>query len=468
MNSDIAYASATELRALLDRGEVSAVEVAKASFDRISRLDPAIGAVVVAREEGALRDAEAADAVPAAERGPLHGIPVLIKDANETVDMPTSYGSRAMEGYLAGYDAVAVARLRSAGMIVLGKSNSPEFGLRPTTENGVFGPTRNPWDPARTAGGSSGGAAAALALGLVPVAQGSDGGGSCRIPASCCGVVGFKPSRGRIPWAPVAYEYWAGLATNGPLARTVRDAGLLLDAMAGPVVGEPYGVYEATRTAGAGRPVVVGVCTTPPHGNVDPRITEAVQATARALEASGCRVEEFELDLTGLADPFMTVLEGNTAATVEGLVGDAGLHLLEGNTLALALRGKAKSAGDYAAAVSAMRNHSARVMTDSERYDIVLTPTLSQVPPLIEGYPTQQDHLGRWQEYLDWLAFTYPYNCTGQPAVSLPGGLTEDGLPMGIQLVGRMGDDAGVLAVAALVEQARPWQQAYTQRFGSA
>jgi amidase/aspartyl-tRNA(Asn)/glutamyl-tRNA(Gln) amidotransferase subunit A len=466
VTNEIPYASVAGLRHLLDRGELSVAELTSATLHRIDTRNAEVSAVVQLRAEGALADAAEADGVAAGERGPLHGIPVLIKDANETVDMPTSYGSMAMVGFESGYDAVAVERLRAAGMIVIGKTNSPEFGLRPTTSNGEWGPTRNPWDTTRTAGGSSGGAAAALALGMVPVAQGSDGGGSCRIPASCCGVVGLKPSRGLIPWAPVAYEYWAGLATNGPLARTVADSRLLLEAMAGPVPGEPYGVSRPTASAAdTGRRRVVGVSTRNPHGDVDPRIVAAVQETARAFEEQGWAVEEIDLDLSGLAEPFMTVLEGNSAATVEGLVGESKLHLLENNTLALAMRGKGKSAGDYAAAVSTMRNRSASLMIATEPYDIVLTPTLTQLPQPIDGYDEAEDNVALWNRYLEWLGFTYPTNCTGQPAISLPGGLV-DGLPVGVQLVGRMGDDEGVLAAAEVIEQARPWAQTYLARFG--
>ncbi|MEI7991958.1 MAG: amidase [Actinomycetota bacterium] len=464
---DLSYTTASEQRLLLDKGEITSVELTKSTLERIDRFNPAVNAVVVLRAEGALADAARADAVPIGDRGPLHGVPALVKDATETVDMPTSYGCKALEGFESGYDAVAIERMRRAGMIIVGKTNTPEFGLRPTTENQVFGTTRNPWDHARTSGGSSGGAAAALALGMVALAQGSDGGGSCRIPASCCGVVGMKPSRGRVPWAPVSYELWAGLATNGPMARTVADTALLYAAMAGPVVGEPYGVYQSAPRA-AGVVPVVGVCTTPPHGTVDHRIIEAVNDTARALEREGWHVEELDLDLTGLYDPFMTVLEGNTAAAVDALIGDRGLDVLEANMLALALRGKSKSAGDYAAAVSAMRSRSAAVMIASERFDFVLTPTLTAVPHRLDDYPRLQTHEGRWQEYLDWLAFTYPFNCTGQPAISVPGTPSQDGLPIGVQLVGRMGDDAGVLEAAAVVERIRPWNTRYAERFAAA
>jgi Asp-tRNA(Asn)/Glu-tRNA(Gln) amidotransferase A subunit family amidase len=456
------YSTIGEITDAMRQGKLSCLELVDASLQRIERRNGKVNAVVGTRPEAARYEAEAADLVPQEKRGPLHGIPVLIKDLNELTDLPTTYGSRALSDNVAKFEALVVSRLKAAGAIVVGKTNTPEFGLRPTTENGVYGATRNPFDPHRTAGGSSGGAAAALATGMTPIALGGDGGGSCRIPASCCGIVGMKPSRGRVPWAPIAHEYWAALATNGPMARSVEDTRTMLDAMAGPVTGEPYGVSKPSRSAAdGGRPWRIGVCVTPAHGEVDDEVVDAVRATADVLRGLGHDVEDYDFDLGGLYDHWMTVVEANTAMTVEHVIGDGNLAGLEANTLALAMRGRQKSASDYAFAVHAMRNRSAEIMQAADSYDVILTPTLTYPAPPVDEDIDRLTHEERWRRYLDWLAFTYPINCTGQPAISLPGAWSRAGLPIGIQLVGRMGDDHSVLVVGAAIESARPWREKY-------
>lgn len=464
MERPIQLQTVDELHAAMADGHLTSMDVIEASLAQIDRHNEKINAVVALRGEAAREEARAADRVPPEERGPLHGLPILIKDLNELTDLPTTFGSRAFAGVTAPFEATVITRLRRAGAIVVGKSNTPEFGLRPTTENALFGPTRNPFDLSRHAGGSSGGAAAALASGMVPIALGGDGGGSCRIPASCCGVVGFKPSRGLVPWEPVAQEYWGGLATNGPLARTVADATAMLEVMAGPVIGEPYGVsIPRISAARRGEPLLVGWSIRPPHGQVAPEVAAAVRRAAASLAGLGHELEEFQLDLSGLEEPWLVVVEASTAMTVERSVGDTGLAALEANTLALALRGRQRSAADYAWAIHSMRNRSGEIMAALDRYDIVLTPTLTHTAPLVEDALDGQTHEERWRAYLDWLAFTYPINCTGQPAISLPGGRSEQGLPIGVQLIGRMGDDQGVLAVAAQLEGAQPWRETYNE-----
>jgi amidase len=454
-----------ELQAAMGRGDVTSVELVEASLAQIERHNDTLNAVVALRAGAALLEAKQADAVERSELGPLHGVPILIKDLNELTDLPTTFGSRAFAGNMASLEATVVTRLRAAGAIVVGRTNTPEFGLRPTTDNALFGPTRNPFDTQRNAGGSSGGAAAALAAGMVPVALGGDGGGSCRIPASCCGVVGFKPSRGLVPWAPVAQEYWGALATNGPMARSVDDAQRMLQVIAGPVPGEPYGVPTPQRAAVADRGLRIGWSTTAPHGHVDPEVAATVAATADRLSGLGHHVEQYELDLSGLYDPWLVVVEASAAMTVDHMVGDAGLNRLEANTLALALRGKQRSAADYAWAIHSMRNRSGEIMAAAQDFDILLTPTLTHPAPLIDLDLDRQTHEERWRDYLDWLAFTYPINCTGQPAISIPGGRSSSGLPIGVQLIGRIGDDLGVLHVARQLESAQPWRETYN-RYG--
>lgn len=461
--SDANYMTLHELSQAIDDG-VTAVELVEQSLHQIERQNGDVNAVIALREDAALVEAKNADCLPAHQRGPLHGVPILVKDLNEMLDLPTTYGSRAFAGQYAGFEAVVVTRLRSAGAIIVGKSNTPEFGLRPTTDNAIFGSTRNPFSLGHTAGGSSGGAAAALATGMVPIALGGDGGGSCRIPASCCGVVGMRPSRGLVPWAPVAYEYWGALATNGPMARTVADARTMLDVMAGPVVGEPYGVSAPPQRTSAGDgPLRIAVAVTPPHGKVDDDVLRVVRDAQKSLADLGHEVTELEIDFSGLRTPWEVIVEASVAMTVEHTVGDAGLSRLESNTLALALRGRQRSAAEYAHAMHEMRNRSALIMQATAEFDAVLTPTLAQPPLPLSEQLDDESHEERWEQYLDWLAFTYPINCTGQPAISVPGGTSSNGLPVGVQFIGRMGDDAGVLAVAETFEAARPWHDTYTR-----
>ncbi|WP_214364573.1 amidase [Pseudonocardia sp. H11422] len=456
------YLSAVALRALVEDGTVSARELVEGALARIAELDSATTAVVAVRAEAAISEAKAADELPAEQRGALHGVPVLLKDLTETTDLPTTYGSRALKDNYAPAEAVVVTRLREAGAIVVGTTNTPETGLRPTTENLLFGATRNPWNLEHSPGGSSGGAAVALALGMVPLAQATDAAGSGRIPASCCGVVGLKPTRGRVPLAPASYELMAGMGTIAPMARSVEDTALLLDAMSGPVLGDPYaiaGSRGATFADAVSRPPSrsrIGLCMTPPHGTLSPEVREVVAAAAGAFADLGHTLTDADVDFSGLRDPVFTVCAATAAAIVDTVPHDR-LGLLEGSTLALARRGWLKTAADHVAAVSTMRNESARLLRAMADYDYIVTPTLTQPPPRVDAFPSAEDLDTRWREYLDWMAFVYPVNCTGQPAISIPAGRTAAGLPVGLQIIGRIGDDAGVLALAAAFAQARPW-----------
>jgi amidase/aspartyl-tRNA(Asn)/glutamyl-tRNA(Gln) amidotransferase subunit A len=456
---DVLYVSATELRTKLAAREVSAEELVRATLERIDEVNPVLNAVVARRDEAALAEAAAADR--AASAGPLHGVPVTVKDFNETLDMPTTYGCRVLAGRQPGFEELVVTRLREAGAIIVGKTNTPEFGLRPTTENLLFGPTNNPWGPEHNSGGSSGGAAAAIAAGVGPIALGGDGGGSCRIPASCCGVVGMRPTRGRVPSAPKGYEAWAGLATNGPLGRTVRDAALMLDVIAGPVLGEPYGLPPASSPYldacdRAPARLRLAVLEQPAHGALDREVAEAFRAAVAVLEGMGHGVEEADPGLGDLRGDFMRIIEGNTAAMLAQLVPEERLGELESSTLAMAARGLQATAADYCAAVDHSRLEAARIMGLWADHDYLVTPTLTRPAPRQGTMPAAEDYETRWRDYLDWLAFTYPFNITGQPSLSVPCGFTVGGLPIGLQIVGRTGDDAGVLALAAAFEAARP------------
>ena len=461
MNTDPTYLTVAELTDAYAAGELSVTDVTEACLRRIDERNPELNAVIALRAGAALKEAAAADEQPADNRGPLHGIPLVIKDLNEGEDLPPTWGSRAAIGSGPSAEAVVVTRLRQAGAILIGSTNTPEFGLRPTTDNSAYGSTSNPFSPAHTAGGSSGGSAAAVATGMAVLGLGGDGGGSCRIPASCSEVVGMKPSRGLLTWAPLMQEAWGALASNGPLTRSVDDARRMLAAMAGPVVGEPYGVSTVSRRTGTQARWRIGVCTTPPHGEVDSEVVGAVNAAAEALAGAGHHVEEADLDLSGLRNPWEVVVAASAAMTVDHMIGDTKLAKLESNTLALALRGQRYTAGDYAFAINEMRNRSGVVMAACEPYDAILTPTLTRPPYALEPELDTESHDERWTRYLDWLAFTYPFNCTGQPAISVPGGRSREGLPLGVQLIGRMGDDEVVLSISAALEALMPWRENY-------
>ncbi len=464
---DICFTPVVELRAMLASRALSARELVETVLARIDEVDHSVNAIVETRPEAALEEAERADG--AVERGTLHGIPVTVKDLIETRDLPTTYGSRAFAGHLAGFEALVVTRLRDAGAILIGKTNTSEFGLRPTAENSLFGATSNPWLAGYNSGGSSGGAAAATASGMSPLSLGSDGGGSCRIPASCCAAVGMKPTRGRVPLAPGAYEAWAANVTNGPIARSVRDVALLLDVIAGPVVGEPYGVAPPERPFleacdEAPPRLRIGFLADPPDGAaLDSEVREAFEDAVRTLESLGHHLVETDPGLGGLRSAYMTIKQGNTAALLASSVADESLAELESNTLAIAQRGLAKTAADYCLAVDFVRNEAARIMRHWTEIDVLATPTLTKLPLRNGVIPAIADYDERWTFCLDWHAFTFPFNVTGQPAISVPAGRSAGDLPVGLQLVGRTGDDAGLLALAAAYEEARPWRDRHPE-----
>jgi amidase len=469
---DLCYTPAAELRTLLERRTVSVQDLVGGVLDRVSTLNGPLNAIVAQRAEAAMAEAAAADQGRPKPRPPLWGIPCTVKDLTETADLPTTFGSRAFAGHQAGFDAEIVRRIRRAGGIIVGKTNTPEFGLRPTTENLLYGPTSNPWNLAHNPGGSSGGSAAAVAAGMGQLSQGTDGGGSIRNPASCCRLVGLKPTRGRVPAAPASYEVWAGLSTDGPIARTVRDVALLLDVIAGPVVGEPYGLPAPSTSfeSACDQPpssLRIAFTVTPPHGDVHPDVAEVVRRAAGVLEEMGHQVTEAAPDLSGLRDAFKTIIAGNAPTLVDGME-PARLPELEPSTLSLLLHGQTVCAADYCRAVNLIRQRGAEIMGFWQEYDVLLTPAMARLPPPLGSMPSAYDVETIWREISDLGAFTYPFNLTGQPGISLPGGWSrEGGLPVGIQLVGAYGDEAGILSLAAIYEQARPWS-AERPRFDSA
>lgn len=439
------FASTLDQAAAVRRHEVSALELVDAYLERIDRLNPRLNAFCLVTPELAREQAQG----PAG--GPLAGATTSVKDLAAMAGHPLTYGSRAFQDNVPQVDAFVVQRMKAGGTPILGRTTTPEFGSRPVTEFGLHGTTRNPWNLERTSGGSSGGAAAALAAGLCAWSHGSDGGGSVRIPASCCGLVGLKPSRGRISPGPLVGEGWAGLSTNGVLTRTVEDAAAALDLLAGHLPGDPYwaepeGSYLRDRPE-VGR-LRIGFQATAPSG-VHPEIQELVRRVAGCLEQLGHDLEEAGPDTAPFRNPFGLLSAAGTAGYA---VSD--LSVLDPQNVRMIEASRHFSAADYVQAVNTIRNQSRVVVSFWDDHDLLLTPTLTQPPYPIGSFADPEQTA---QVTMDWITFTMPYNCTGQPAITLPLGMSSDGLPLGVQLVGAPRGELRLLAAAAQLEEAMPW-----------
>lgn len=459
MSETLAFASALELAERIRRREVSPVELVEMYLRRIERLDPQLSSYVTVDADGALAAARAAERAPA--EAPFHGVPLPIKDLTETAGLRTTYSSKAFANYVPEHDHSVVRRLREAGFLVLGKTNTPELGTIAQTESELNGACRNPWDLSLTPGGSSGGAAAALAAGLCPVAHGSDGGGSIRIPASCCGLVGLKPARGRVSPAPYGPGS-LGLATSGPIARTVRDAAALLDAMAGPEPGEffvapaPERPFLAESEREPGRLRIAVTVEPPVEVPVHPECAAAARAAAELLAQLGHDVREgtppWRSDEVFVH--FVRVWQVGPA-----LAGVDDLSLLEPINRALAEDARSTSAPELALAVAQLQAFVRRVVSFWDEVDVVVTPTLA-LPPVPIGWTyegTNGDPRLAFARQSLFTPFTSLVNVTGQPAMSLPLHWTASGLPVGVQLIGAPFGEATLIRLAAQLEQARPW-----------
>jgi amidase len=458
--------TALEQAAAVRAGKVSPTQLVEHSLQRIEALDAGLGAFITVTRERALAAARRAEDVlrGGGELPPLLGVPTAIKDLNNTAGVRTTFGSRVMADYVPTVDDAVVTALAAAGTISLGKTNTPEFGFPCYTDNDVVGPARCPWDPSRLAGGSSGGAAVAVAAGMVPFAQGSDGGGSIRIPASINGLVGLKPSRGRVSSAPLGADV-TGLGINGPLARTVRDAAAMLDAMSGPVLGDfswapplPAGetfLQAADRPPGRLR---IGRYLEPPMPGVElqPEIVEAFEDAARLLESLGHDVEDVPRGLVGpeVLPSFERVwaLSGTQLPVPPGRVGE-----LRPLTRELRGRGLAMSAQAAMEAMTGLRLFARRFLQATADFDILLAPVVTMTPRPLGWFDADGDGAEDFERNKRYAAFTALFNVTGQPAVSLPLHWTADRLPIGTMLVGRPADEATLIALSAQVEAARPW-----------
>ena len=453
---ELAFLPATEQARLIRERQVSPVELVELYLERIEQLDPELGAYVTVRGDEALAEAHTKAGEPA--EAPFHGVPISLKDLDTTAGIRTTFSSQAFASNIPDFDLAHVTRLKAAGFVILGKTNTPEFGTTAFTDSSLNGPCRTPWDLTRNAGGSSGGAGAAVAAGLCAIAQGSDGGGSIRIPASCCGVFGFKASRGRVSNAP--FVPGIGLGTTGPLARTAADAAAYLDVVCGYEWGDPFPAAPPERPFAEEIGVDPGALrvafTTEPPGDfdVDDACTAAARDAADLLASLGHEVEETAPDWGGpdLMDDFKPIWQ--TAPALYPIRDPSVLSPLNQAFLQGALE---TSSGAYAVAVSRLQLRARRIASLWSRYDLLLTPTLALRPALV-GWETEPDD--PWEQFdraARFTPFTAAFNVTGQPAMSLPLHWSAEGLPIGVQLVGPPLGDALLFRVASQLEAARPW-----------
>ena len=461
-SEDLVWQSALESAALIRDKQMSPVELTEAVLARIERLSSRLNAYcLVAADVARWAAREAEIAVMKGEPlGALHGVPFSAKDVLYTRGVRTTGGSKLFADLVPEEDSVPVARLRAAGGVLLGKTNTSEFAHKALTDNPLFGTTRNPWDGTRTPGGSSGGAAAAVAGGLGPLALGTDGGGSVRIPAAFCGVVGFKPSFGRVPDYP-AFPGWAHLSHIGPIARTVRDAAAMLDVIAGPddrdrgSLPREAGSYLAACD-GSVRGLHVAWAPDLGYAAADEAVLEACGNAAAAFEESlGCHVEVVNPAWESPEATFSTIV----AAQFYGAWSDELPTRDKDMDPALVdflRRAGTISAREYARAIAAVETFWQEVRGFLERFDLLLTPTTAVAPFLLDARPPREIG-GHTVSVLGWMPFTYPFNLTGQPAASVPAGWTTSGLPVGLQIVGRSHADRTVLAACAAFEAACPW-----------
>jgi len=452
---ELAFLSAVEQARLVRSGEISSTELVTLPLERIERIEPSLNAFVTVCADEALAAARKVDSTPG--DAPFRGVPIAIKDLAATAGIRTTYSSRAYADYIPNFDTAVVRRIREAGFVIVGKTNTPEFGTVAFTESELNGVTRNPWNTELTPGGSSGGAAAAVSAGLVPIAHATDGGGSIRIPASCCGLFGLKPSRGRVSSAP--FGSLEGLSTAGPMARTVGDAAALLDILAGYEPGDPWWAppperpFAETAKEPPGR-LRVAVTSIPPIDVlVDRECVRAVASAAELLAELGHDVREEtppwrEPDLF---QTFITVWQ----------VGPA-LHPVDEVLMTPLNRGLAESARmstatDYARAVAWLQTLARRIVSFWSDADVVLTPTLALPPVPIGWQDAVEGAIEQLLRNTEFTPFTAVANLTGLPAMSLPLHWSESGLPIGIHAIGPPGGDELLLRLAAQIEAARPW-----------
>ncbi len=455
---EICYLPATALARFIRQRELSAVEVVEAHLERIEQVNPKVNAIVTLVPERALREARAADERLARgeEVGPLHGLPVVHKDLASTRGLRTTFGSLVYSDFVPQEDALIVERLKRAGAITLGKSNTPEFGAGSQTFNEVFGATRNPYDLSKTSGGSSGGAAAALACGMVPIADGSDMGGSLRNPAAFCNVVGLRPSPGRVPVWPTLAP-WSPLSVEGPMARDVLDAALMLGAIAGPDPRDPLSLSEPgelflgslERDLSRAR---LAWCRDLGGLPVEPVITETLEKQLRVFGDLGCVVEEAEPDFSGSDEAFKALRAFHFELAYGELLAEH-RHEMKDTVVWNIEEGRRLSVSKFAEAERMRTALYHRMREFMQGYDFLLLPVTQVVPFDVRvPFPTEIEGV-QMETYIDWMKSCYYITVTGLPALSVPGGFTPQGLPVGLQIVGRPRDDLGVMRLGRAFER---------------
>lgn len=466
MIDDYLELDATGLADLVTAGQVSAAELTETAIARIEALNPRLNAVIHTfydRARSAARKPQA---------GPFAGVPFLLKDIlGDLAGEPSRQGSRIIPAVPVAENAELTNRFLAAGLNPLGKTNVPEFGLVATTEPVLYGPARNPWNQAHSTGGSSGGSAAAVAAGMVPIAHANDGGGSIRIPASACGLVGLKPTRARNPLGPLVGDVMGGLVQEHVVCRSVRDAARMLDCTHGPDLGDPYAAPPAPASfaaalEGRGKRLTIGFARTRLNGQpLDPECAAAAETAARLCESLGHAVVEASppVDQDAMFGPFMALWTSGLAMQIDYICALTGqtpsLDNLEGLSFGLYQAGKAVTGAQTLGAIAALHTVGRAVAAWHQKYDVWITPVLGQ-PPIPLGLIdfSITDPVAGFAPMLDYVPFTALQNGTGQPAISLPLHWSAAGLPVGVQFVGRVGEEALLLALAGELEQAAPWE----------
>ena len=467
-DSNLMFRPATELAQMVRSGEISARELVETSLERVEELNPGLNAFVEVDAERALATA---DGISPGDERPFAGVPVAIKNNRPVEGLRLTYGCSLMSDYVCDYDHNITRRLKDAGFVIVGTTTLPEYGILPTTEARLFGPTRNPWDRERTPGGSSGGAAAAVTAGMVPVAHGNDGGGSVRIPAACCGLVGLKPTRGRISPAPELGD--SSLGIDGMLTRTVADTAAILDVLAGYESGDatwaapPSEPFAASAARAPGR-LRIAMSTVPPVPDavVDPICLRAVDDAAELLRSLGHDVEEVAPPwrADGLSELFGAVFSIHIALSISysGMVAgrEPTAEDMEPMSWAIFSMVQKLNAVQGMGANVQLQAFTRQLVSFLAPYDALLTPALAERPlPLGTLDTAAQEPMSTFTRSGLFTPFTPVFNASGQPGISVPLYHGEDGLPLGVQLVGRPASEGGLLALAAQLEEAQPWAE---------
>ncbi|HMZ22517.1 MAG TPA: amidase [Blastocatellia bacterium] len=456
------------LAELVAKRQVTPLELLDAVRQRVETLNPKLNAFCHLFFDKA--EAQIKQGLPA---GPFRGVPFALKDLGQYLaGTITSSGSRVWKNAVAEADSTLVERYKQAGLVIFGKTNSPELGLTTTTESALYGKTRNPWNPERTSGGSSGGSSASVAARILPAAHASDGGGSIRIPASCCGLFGLKPTRGRVPMGPAQFEGWNGCSHHHVITISVRDSAALLDATAGAEPGSPFFsppparpfLKELRVDPGKLRIALVAE----PYGGtpLDPECRKAATEAAKLCESLGHKVEEVKLPINNAAmrEAFLNVIVVSLARTLEDAGKTLGRAVTENDvepvTWAMMQQGKALSSVAYSRAIATMHQVGLTMAKFMQNYDVILSPTLAKPPvPLGVLSLSPESSAAFIKEVTEFGPHTALYNVTGQPSMSVPLHWSEDGLPVGVMFSGRFGEDSLLLRLAAQLEKARPWRE---------